>query len=81
MTGAQDPFAYLAEIQARLDAGLDGFLAALTEDRRPARAQQRAYDAAGRAERMLCRRLAREGLLGPVAEAEQLAADAYEMRR
>lgn len=74
-------FARLATARARREQEVAGFLAALTEGREPTAEQQQAYTAAGRAERIRCRSLARDGLLGPLAQAEQLIADAYEQDR
>lgn len=77
----QGLFARLAAAQARRDAEVDGFLAALAQSLEPTAEQRRAYDAAAHGERMLRRRFAREGRLGPIAEAEQLIADIHEERR
>jgi hypothetical protein len=78
VNGDQGLFSRLAAAQARREQEVAGFLAALVEGREPTAEQQRAYTVAGHAERMLRRRWAREGRLGPAAQAEQLLADAYE---
>jgi LmbE family N-acetylglucosaminyl deacetylase len=78
MTDNHSLLARLAACRAHQEQEAAGFCAALAAGREPTPEQQRAYTTAGHFERMKRRRWAREGRLGPVAQAEQLLADAQE---